>query len=69
MANMNKFDTLLEKMLKDKEQEMCDFLNRYLSDSERVRIGEDIVRIMPNKGDIAKIKLDILIDENENLGS
>ena len=69
MANKNKFDILLEKMLKDKEQEMCDFLNRYLSDSERVRIGEDIVRIMPNKGDIAKIKLDILIDENENLGS
>jgi hypothetical protein len=58
-------DNRIISLLESKEQEMVEFLNRYLSKSERTRIGEDIVRIMPNKGDIAKIKLDILIEEND----
>jgi NADH:ubiquinone oxidoreductase subunit B-like Fe-S oxidoreductase len=50
-------------MLKDKEEEMIEFINRYMSKKDINRIGEDIIRIMPCRGDIAIIKLNILIDQ------
>lgn len=45
------------EMLEAKQKEMIDFLNQHLSDADRQRIGEDIIRIMPNAGDIAKIQI------------
>ena len=61
---MNEYDEKICQMLKDKENEMVEFLNRYMSKKDINRIGEDIIRIMPCSGDIAKIKLDILIERN-----
>lgn len=61
---MDEYDEMLCKMLKDKEDEMIEFINRYMSKKDINRIGEDIVRIMPCRGDIAKIKLDMLIKRN-----
>lgn len=61
---MDEYDEKICQMLKDKEDEMIDFINRYMSKKDINRIGEDIVRIMPCRGDIAKIKLDILIERN-----
>lgn len=58
-----KYNKLICDMLEKKELEMCVFLNRYMSQEERNRIGEDIVRIMPNKGDIAMIKMEILTNK------
>lgn len=54
------YDEKLYAMVKDKEIEMIKFLNMYLSPNDLIRIGEDIVRIMPTKGDIAKIKMELL---------
>jgi hypothetical protein len=50
-------DKAIVKMLEDKEQEMVEFLNKYMSQEERNRIGEDIVRIMPNIADLAHIEV------------
>lgn len=61
---MNEYDEKICQMLKDKENEMIEFINRYMSKKDINRIGEDIIRIMPCRGDIAKIKLDILIERN-----
>ena len=61
---MDKYDEKICQMLKDKKDEMVEFLNRYMSKEDINRIGEDIIRIMPCRGDIAKIKLDILIERN-----
>lgn len=60
---MDKYDELICQMLKDKEYEMIKFINRYMSKKDINRIGEDIIRIMPCRGDIAKIKLDLLMSE------
>jgi len=51
------FEEELVKMLEEKELKMCEFLNTYMSGSERYRIGEDIIRNMPNAADIAHIKI------------
>ena len=61
---MDKYDEKICQMLKDKKDEMVEFINRYMSKKDINRIGEDIIRIMPCRGDIAKIKLDILIERN-----
>lgn len=61
---MDGYDEKICQMLKDKENEMIEFINRYMSKKDINRIGEDIIRIMPCRGDIAKIKLDILIERN-----
>ena len=61
---MDEYDELICKMLKDKEDEMVEFINRYMSKKDLNRIGEDIIRIMPCRGDIAKIKLDLLVKRN-----
>lgn len=61
--NMNEYDEKICQMLKDKEEEMIEFINRYMSKKDINRIGEDIIRIMPCRGDIAIIKLNILIDQ------
>jgi hypothetical protein len=61
--NDEKYNKLILEMLDKKTLEMCEFLNKYMTQDERNRIGEDIVRIMPNKGDIAMIKMDILTSE------
>lgn len=61
---MDEYDEKICQMLKDKENEMIEFINRYMSKKDINRIGEDIIRIMPCRGDIAKIKLDILIERN-----
>lgn len=55
---MDDYDEQICKMLKDKEDEMIEFLKKYLSQKEMDRIGDDIIRIMPCRGDVAKIKLD-----------
>ena len=60
---MNEYDELICQMLKDKEDEMIEFINRYMSKKDINRIGEDIIRIMPCRGDIAKIKLDLIMAE------
>ena len=60
---MNEYDELICQMLKDKEDEMTEFINRYMSKKDINRIGEDIIRIMPCRGDIAKIKLDLIMAE------
>jgi hypothetical protein len=57
---MDEYDEKICQMLKDKEKEMTDFINQYLSKKDINRIGEDIIRIMPQRGDIAKIKLDMI---------
>jgi hypothetical protein len=54
------YNKLIVDMLEKKELEMCEFLNKYMSQDERNRIGEDIVRIMPNCADIAKIKIKLI---------
>ena len=51
------------KMLNNKLEEMTEFLNTYLSQEERNRFGEDIIRIMPNEGDIAKLEYQELFKE------
>lgn len=61
---MEELEQKILEMLEVKELEMCKFLNTYMSDSERYRIGEDIIRNMPNAADIAHIKIE-LIRENE----
>lgn len=61
--NDEKYNKLILEMLDKKTLEMCEFLNKYMTQDERNRIGEDIVRIMPNKGDIAMIKMEILTSE------
>jgi hypothetical protein len=61
---MDEYDEKICQMLKNKEDEMLEFINRYMSKTDINRIGEDIIRIMPCRGDIAKIKLDILIEGN-----
>ena len=61
---MDEYDERICQMLKDKEDEMLEFINRYMSKKDINRIGEDIIRIMPCRGDIAKIKLDIIIEGN-----
>ena len=61
---MDEYDEKICQMLKDKEDEMLEFINRYMSKKDINRIGEDIIRIMPCRGDIAKIKLDIIIEQN-----
>ncbi len=60
---MNEYDELICQMLKDKEDEMIEFINRYMSKKDINRICEDIIRIMPCRGDIAKIKLDLIMAE------
>jgi hypothetical protein len=55
-----KYNKLIVDMLEKKELEMCEFLNKYMSQDERDRIGEDIVRLMPNCADIAKIKIKLI---------
>lgn len=62
-SDMIKEETYNEilNMLKRKETEMVKFLNRYMSDHDRQRIGEDIIRIMPNGGDLANIQMKLLI--------
>ena len=60
---MNEYDELICQMLKDKEDEMIEFINKYMSKKDINRIGEDIIRIMPCRGDIAKIKLDLIMAE------
>lgn len=47
-------------LLEKKQEEMCDFLNKYMTLEERNRIGDDIVRIMPNKGDVSMIKMKLM---------
>ena len=59
---MDNYDEMICKMLKDKEDEMLEFINRYMSKKDINRIGDDIIRIMPCRGDIVKIKLDIIIE-------
>ena len=61
---MDEYDEKICQMLKDKEDEMIEFINRYMSKKDINRIGEDIIRIMPCRGDIARIKLDIIIERN-----
>jgi hypothetical protein len=61
---MDEYDELICQMLKDKEDEMLEFINRYMSKKDINRIGEDVIRIMPCRGDIAKIKLDMIIERN-----
>ena len=61
---MDEYDEKICQMLKDKEDEMLEFINRYMYKKDINRIGEDIIRIMPCRGDIAKIKLDIIIEQN-----
>jgi hypothetical protein len=61
---MDEYDELICQMLKDKEYEMLEFINRYMSKKDINRIGEDVIRIMPCRGDIAKIKLDMIIERN-----
>ena len=61
---MDEYDEKICQMLKDKEYEMIEFINIYMSKKDINRIGEDIIRIMPCRGDIAKIKLDILTERN-----
>jgi hypothetical protein len=58
---MDQYDEEICKMLKEKEEEMIEFINNYMSKKDINRIGDDIVRIMPCRGDIAKIKLDLII--------
>ncbi len=60
---MNELEEEILIMLERKQKEMCEFLNEYMTQKERNRIGEDIVRIMPNKGDVAMIKM-ILMDKS-----
>ena len=60
---MDEYDEKICQMLKDKEDEMIEFINQYMSKKDMNRIGEDIIRIMPCRGDIAKIKLDLLTDQ------
>ena len=62
--NDEKYNKLILELLDKKELEMCEFLNKYMTQDERNRMGEDIVRIMPNKGDIAMIKMKILTSED-----
>jgi hypothetical protein len=62
---MDEYDELICQMLKDKECEMLEFINRYMSKKDINRIGEDIIRIMPCRGDVAKIKLDMIIERND----
>ena len=40
--NDENYNKLIVDMLEKKELEMCEFLNIYMSDEERNRIGEDI---------------------------
>jgi len=47
-------------MLNKKKEELVEFLNSTLTDDERSRFGEDIIRLFPNEGDVSKIKLDRL---------
>ena len=58
--NDENYNKLIVDMLEKKELEMCEFLNIYMSDEERNRIGEDIIRIMPNFADISKIKIELI---------
>jgi hypothetical protein len=51
---MDNYDEMICKMLKDKEDEMLEFINRYMSKRDINRIGDDIIRIMPCRG-IARI--------------
>ena len=60
---MNELEEEILIMLERKQKEMCEFLNEYMTQKERNRIGEYIVRIMPNKGDVAMIKM-ILMDKS-----
>ena len=61
---MDEYDEQICQMLKDKEDEMIEFINRYMSKKDINRIGEDIIRIMPCRGDVAKIKLENIIKRN-----
>jgi hypothetical protein len=47
---MDNYDEMICKMLKDKEDEMLEFINRYMSKKDINRIGDDIIRIMPCRG-------------------
>ncbi len=57
---------LICEMLKSKMKEMSDFLNQYMSQDERNRIGEDIMRIMPSEADLAKVEMEILAGEKQD---
>lgn len=48
---------LIENLLEQKKQEMIMFLNLYMNDKTRHNIGEDIIRLMPNPGDIAMLQM------------
>lgn len=54
----------INDLLANKRNEMVGFLNDYLSPADMSRIGHDIVRIMPDEGDIAKIQINDLIKLN-----
>jgi hypothetical protein len=57
---MDEYDELICQMLKDKEEEMIKFITNYMSKEDINRIGDDIIRIMPSRSDIVKIKLDLI---------
>jgi|TARA_R110000782_G_scaffold164346_5_gene256386 hypothetical protein len=60
---MEEYDLQIIKMLEDKKKQMMDFIAIYMPLEEQIRIGHDIIDIMPNQGDIAIIKLDNIINK------
>jgi hypothetical protein len=63
----NKFKKSVESLLEDKENEMISFLTETLSPNEWAIIGEEVLRIMPDKGDIAKIIFEDLAENKSNI--
>lgn len=59
---MNDHDERISNMLMVKREEMLKFINKYMNKEDIERIGHDIISIMPDKGDIAKILLDEMFD-------
>jgi len=57
------YDQAVTDLLIEKEEKLVEFLKRYMTPKERNRIGEDIIRILASPGDLAKIKIDIMIKE------
>ncbi len=53
------FKNELKKCLEVKKQEMVSFINQNMTPKEINRIGEEIITIMPNMGDIAMIEIKI----------
>ena len=53
------FKNELKKCLEVKKKEMVSFINQNMTSKEINRIGEEIITIMPNMGDIAMIEIKI----------